>query len=226
MKGLCGFANTLVFSSILSFQANNIDISPIDLLIGYPSNLIITWKERKYIDKKICLPIIILILIGSFPGMFLLKNVDTTIIKILFGFVVVCIGIDMWLNQIRTTSNETSNIVLILIGILSGLLCGLFGIGALMSAYMSRVTTNNHAFRANMCLVFTVENTFRILVYSILGIIQMQVIKRSLFLFPIMFLGLYAGMYVGKVLDEKIVRKIILLMLIVSGMVLIVKSIW
>lgn len=41
IKGLCGFANTLVFTSILSFGIVNANISPVELLIGYPSNLIL-----------------------------------------------------------------------------------------------------------------------------------------------------------------------------------------
>ena len=32
IKGLCGFANTLVFTAILSFGSVNANISPIDLL--------------------------------------------------------------------------------------------------------------------------------------------------------------------------------------------------
>ena len=47
VKGLCGFANTLIFTSILSFGAANANISPVDLLLGYPANLIITWKDRR-----------------------------------------------------------------------------------------------------------------------------------------------------------------------------------
>lgn len=224
VKGLCGFANTLVFTSVLSFQTNNIDISPIDLLIGYPSNLIITWKERKYINWKLCLPLIGLVLMGSLPGMLLLKNVDTTIIKLVFGFVVVGIGVEMLMQEIFSTSKPVSRILLLVIGILSGLLCGLFGIGALMSAYISRVTSNNHEFRANMCLVFSVENTFRIVVYTLLGIITSSALTRTLILFPVMFAGLYTGMFVGKVLNEKVIKKIIILMLILSGIILIIKS--
>lgn len=41
VKGLCGFANTLVFTSILGFGAANVNISPVELL-GYPTNLILT----------------------------------------------------------------------------------------------------------------------------------------------------------------------------------------
>ena len=68
IKGLCGFANTLVFTSILSFGTANINISPVELVLGYPTNLIISWKERKSIDWKICLPLAGMVIIGSLPG--------------------------------------------------------------------------------------------------------------------------------------------------------------
>ena len=45
IKGVCGFANTLVFTTILSFSFNNIQITPMDLIIGYPANVIIAWKS-------------------------------------------------------------------------------------------------------------------------------------------------------------------------------------
>ena len=30
VKGMCGFANTLVFTTVLSFSTNNINISPLE----------------------------------------------------------------------------------------------------------------------------------------------------------------------------------------------------
>ena len=67
IKGLGGFANTLVFTTILSFGTPNVNISPIDLLIGYPTNLILTWENRKKLDSKVYLPLIALVIIGSIP---------------------------------------------------------------------------------------------------------------------------------------------------------------
>ena len=61
VKGLCGFANTLVFTSILSFGVSNASISPVELLLGYPTNFILAWKERKSIRWKICLPLALLV---------------------------------------------------------------------------------------------------------------------------------------------------------------------
>ena len=58
VKGLCGFANTLVFSTILSVGVDNINISPVELLLGYPSNVIISWKERKSVIWQFCIPLV------------------------------------------------------------------------------------------------------------------------------------------------------------------------
>ena len=168
VKGLCGFANTLVFTTILSFENNNINISPVELILGYPSNAIVAWKERKSIDWKVCIPLAIMVFLGSIPGMFFLKNADTGLIKIILGFVIVCIGAEMFFRELHHGKIKESNTVLGVIGILSGILCGLYGIGALMGAYVSRVTDDSHSFKANICMVFLVENTFRIIMYAVL----------------------------------------------------------
>ena len=68
VKGLCGFANTLVFSTILSFSTNNVNISPVELVLGLPSNIMISYKERKSVQWKVCLPLSGLVLLGDIPG--------------------------------------------------------------------------------------------------------------------------------------------------------------
>ena len=99
VKGLCGFANTLVFTSVLSLRNDNISISPVELLLGYPTNCIIAFKERKSIRMRICLPISVLVVIGSIPGILLLKNTDTRIVKVIFGFVLVLVAIEMFFRK-------------------------------------------------------------------------------------------------------------------------------
>ena len=125
VKGLCGFANTLVFTSILSFGVNNSLISPVELLLGYPGNLFLAWKERKKINWKICGPLSALVMLGSIPGAFFLKNADTTVIKMIFGVVIILIGAEMLLREFRPRPMKQSNGFTIFIGVLSGILCGL-----------------------------------------------------------------------------------------------------
>lgn len=231
IKGLCGFANTLVFSTILSFGMNNINISPMELLLGYPSNVIIAWKERRSVNWKVCLPLAALVLAGNIPGIFLLKNADTQSIKIFFGVVIIGIGLEMLSRDLpigkkkQAASRAGSKIGLAVIGLISGLLCGLYGIGALLAAYIGRVTEDSSSFKGNLCVVFIVENTFRIILYIATGIITLETAKSAALLLPAMAVGLFIGMKSGRFLNEKIIKKLVIIMLILSGAALIINNI-
>ena len=221
VKGLCGFAITLVFSTILSFSTNNVNISPVELVLGLPSNIMISYKERKSVQWKVCLPLAGLVLLGDIPGILLLKNTNTQVIKGIFGFVIIAIGVEMLLREYMGKTKK-SQLLLITIGILSGILCGLYGIGALLAAYMGRVTDNSSSFKGNLCIVFLIDNLFRLVMYGVTGIITLATLKQSVILFPFMALGLFLGMKGSSFLDEKKIKKLVIIMLILSGVSLIV----
>ena len=241
VKGLCGFANTLVFSTILSFGTSNLQITPVELLLGFPTNLILAWRERGAIRWKLCLPLILLVLAGNIPGILLLKNADSGSVKIFFGFVIAGLGVEMLVRESRSREGAASRrmpagtaagshggssfladrLLLLLIGILSGVLSGMFGIGAMLAAYISRVTDDSHGFRANMCAIFMVENLFRIIMYRTAGILTPAVLGQAALLLPAMLAGLAAGIKSSSLLNEKAVRKVVLVMLIVSGLALV-----
>ncbi len=224
IKGLCGFANTLVFTSILAFGANNVNISPIELMLGYPTNLILTWKNRDKLKARVYIPLSILVLIGSIPGALILKNVDAGFVKTVFGIVVILLGIELFLREVKDVKSEGSKVLLGIIGIISGLLCGMYGVGALLAAYVGRVTKTGDEFKANISAVFIVENSFRAILYSILGIITVSEFKKALILIPFMLIGLFAGMKSGSVLNDKVVKKIVIVLLIISGIMMIIKG--
>lgn len=224
VKGLCGFANTLVFTTILSFGSSNASISPVELLLGYPTNIILAWKNRKAIQWRVCLPLAALVIVGSIPGAIFLKNADTSLIKLFFGAVIVLVGMEMLLRAFMPRKMKQSKAVLSVIGLLSGLLCGLYGVGALLGAYISRVTEDSKSFQANICTVFLAENTFRIGLYAWSGLLTLEVARQAAMLMPFMLAGLVLGMGSGKLLDEKIVKRIVVVMLIVSGAALIWNS--
>lgn len=222
VKGMSGFASTLVFSTIMSVKVNNINISPVDLIVGYPSNVILVWKNRKEIRVRIWLPLVALVILGSIPGAFFLKIGDVRLIKILFGFVVLFLASNMLYHEIFPKKEEKqSKVMLVIIGILSGILCGLFGIGALLAAYVSRTTANSKEFKGNICMVFLVENTFRMFVYWMNGIITVDVCRMSVILLPVMLVGMGIGMFIGKFMKEKNTKRVITILLIISGAALV-----
>ncbi len=224
VKGLCGFANTLVFSTILSFGTNHIHISPVELILGYPANLVITWRERKNIKWRVCIPLAALVLLGNVPGILLLKHSDAGAIKILFGIVIMVVGCEMLLRDVQNKKMKQSKVLLTVIGLVSGILCGLYGIGALLAAYIGRVTDNSREFKANICVVFIAENTFRLIAYCGMEIINFEVFKQALILLPFMLIGLFIGIKSGKMLNERLVKKLVIIMLIISGAALIINN--
>ncbi len=224
IKGLCGFANTLVFTTILGFGEANVNISPVELLLGFPSNLILVFKNRKQLNKRVFIPLALLVLAGSIPGAILLKNADVRALKIFFGIVVVLIAVEMFFREYQLIKARKSKLLLGIIGVLSGLLCGLFGIGALLAAYVGRVTESSTEFKANISAVFIVENIFRIVVYSLVGVITLEPLRQAAMLLPVMLIGLFAGMKSSEVLDEKVVKKLVIILLAISGAVLVFRN--
>lgn len=221
VKGLCGFANALVFTSILSFTSSNVDISPVNLLLSIPTNIIVVAKERKRIKWNVCLPLSALVVIGSIPGALFLKNADTGVIKVIFGIVTVLLGVEMLIREYKPGKMKQSKLLLGAIGLMSGILCGLYGIGALLSAYISRVTDDSASFKANICTVFLADNLFRCILYSIWGIFSPDILKLTAILVPFMFAGLFLGMRLCRHINEKLIRQIVIVLLIFSGIALI-----
>lgn len=225
VKGLCGFANTLVFTSILGFGSSNVDISPVEIVLGFPTNVILAWKERKNLQPKVFVPLALLILAGSIPGALFLKSADSQVLKVVFGVVLIFTGLEMLAREYKMVKMKESKLMLGLVGLAAGVLSGLFGVGALLAAYVSRVTDNTSEFKANFSAVFIMENLFRMGLYGTLGIITGDSLKRSLVLFPFMLLGLFGGMKSSQVLDEKLVKKLVILLLVISGGVMIWKNV-
>lgn len=224
VKGICGFANALVFSSVLSFTSDHASITPVSLLIGLPSNLIMVLKDRKSVSWRICLPLCSYVLIGMIPGVLFLKNADARLVKVLFGVAIILLGLENLMREKHPAKKEASRVYLVGIGLLSGLLCGLFGAGALMSAYLSRVTKNSREFKSNLCVVFFMEGMIRAVLYTVWGLLTFDVLRLSLALIPFMLLGLYLGIRCSRMLDEKAAKHAVIWALILSGAAMIVSN--
>lgn len=224
IKGMCGFANTVAFGSIAGFTANGANRSPLELLIGYPSNIVMAWKARKSISLRDCLPLSFFLLIGSIPGAILLKNAGTGYTAVILGLMIVLIGTGELLGERFTKKQKSSRILLPVLGNIAGILSGLFGIEALLAAYLIKKSRNTRAFRGNLCLVLCLENTIRIVVYSFSGILTMQILKSGIMLIPAMLLGLFIGIHLSKRVEEKMAKQVVFYLLIISGVSLFVQG--
>lgn len=222
VKGVCGFANTLVFSSMLSFREDNVNISPVDLLLGYPANALMVWRERKSLEARIWLPLSVLVILGCIPGALALKNLDAGLLKVIFGGVIVLLGIEMLTRVLMRKKQHAPKWLIYVVGPVAGVMCGLFSIGALLAAYVGRTAEDAHAFRGNLSMVFFAENTFRLVLYIVTGILTLESLSTALMLAPVMLAGLFIGMRLSGKLSDKSVMCGVAALLIFSGASLVI----
>lgn len=216
VKGMCGFGNTLVFSTFMSFFSNTVQITPVEVVMGLPSNAYMCWKERKHFHWKIILPVAAIIAAGCIPGILFLKNASPQILKVVFGFLVIGLGVEMLIRE-RAQKRKGSRWTLMGIGLLAGVMSGLYGIGALLAAYMSRTTDTPAEFRGNICMTFLITDAVRLALYAATGIITADILMTVLKLFPFSIIGLAGGIFLSKRINETLVKRAIIVLLILSG---------
>ncbi len=224
VKGLCGFANTLVLGSVASYSVDNAVITPVDLLLTVPMNIILAVKNRKKIDKKVALMLGLFVIIGDIPGAIFLANADTDFLKILFGLVVVIISIEMYVRDKHNTLTKANPVLMVTLGLVSGLLCGLFGVGALLATYVGRTSKDTDSFKGTLCMVFLADNAVRLTLYFITGLYTSEVLLTCLGLFPLALLAMFIGMKFSSKIKESTVKKSIYIVLFLSGISLIVTN--
>ena len=226
VKGLAAFGNTLVFTPLMNFCYDSKLISPVDLLTTLPANAIMAWRERQSISLKIVLPLITLIYIGLIPGTFFLTIGNVHLLKVILGVAIVALGIQILLRERAGARPQKKShpLVLGLIGLGSGILCGLFGVGAFLTAYINRTTSNQSQFRANFCAVFFLENLARLFLYLRNGIMTWDSAKFALSIAPAAVLGLICGIAASKKIPEKHAKKVVALMLTLTGLSLAVQN--
>lgn len=218
VKGMSGFANALILNSILSFQVNNVDITPLDLVLSLPSNLILAWKDRKKLNLRICAPLAACTLLGSIPGIFLLKLGNAVILKVIMGLLIMFIGFETALRGRNKVRKQPGMLPMIIVGLISGIASGAFGIGALIAAYINRYAGTNTEFRGNACFVFAADSIFRMILYITTGIMTWEIVLRGLYLVPCMLAGLFIGMKLVDRIGDRRARAITSVLLVLSGL--------
>ena len=223
VKGLTGFGNTLVFSTAMSFFSSTLAITPVEAVLGLPSNVFIAWRERRSFRWRVILPVSVIVVAGCVPGILLLKSASPRLLKVFFGFVVMALGAEMLLRE-RAGRRRGSRAVLALIGLTAGVMSGLYGVGALLAAYMSRTTEDSASFRGNLCAVFLITDSVRLVLYCLTGVVTGAALLTAAKLLPFMALGLAAGTRLAGRWQEATVKRAIVAGLIFSGLSLVITN--
>ena len=94
----------------------------------------------------------------------------------------------------------------------------------MLVAYVTRTTKSPTEFRANVCFVFILVDIFRAILYLTTGIFTAEIFLTALKLAPFMAAGMGLGTLLAGKLKPRLVSKIIMILLVLSGISLTVTN--
>lgn len=227
VKGLIGFGNPLISAPILSMGLDNVVITPGTLLLDCPVNAWITWKNRRSFQWRKILPLLAVNLCGIIPGTLLLRFSLPWVIKTVLGVIVVFLGLEMATRNLRSIRPEREDRpwLRLVVSAFSGVSAGLFGINLFIVAYLQRTARDYDEFKGSMCFLFFGENAVRLVVYAVTGLLTRQVLLFGLASLPAAVLALALAAWLGPRLEEGKLQKGAIVLFLLGGVSIIVKSV-
>ena len=225
IKGLIGFGNPLISSPILAMRLDNVVITPGMLFADCPINAYIAWKNRKAFQWRKILPLLIANMLGAIPGTLLLRFSLPWIIKTLLGIVVVVLGLEMATRSLRPVRQGRERPwTRLAVAFFSGVCSGLFGINMFIVAYLQRTARDYSEFKGSMCFLFLGENLFRLCTYAVNGLLTRDIWIFGAISVPAAALAMLLAVRLGPRLDEGKLQKAAIVLFILGGVSIIVKS--
>ena len=222
VKGLSGFGSGLIAIPLLAFMFPLTFIVPVLGLLSYSGTLMQSIHLRKQVAWRDMLPLIPFSLLGIFIAIWLLVNVDANKLVMALGVFVLLYSIYSLLPlPVHAGGRQWA----IAAGCSGGMVGALFGTGGpFYVVYLKMRQLDKGPFRATIAMIFLVDGGARIVGYSISGLYTLQTLWLSLILFPVLLFGMYVGHHLHVRIDQQRFNQVISVLLMVSGIILMIKS--
>jgi uncharacterized membrane protein YfcA len=222
IQSIIGFAGGLValpFLLCVMPLSEAVSYISIFYLISTPIYLVKEWRD---IDKQLLKNLAVSSFFGVIAGILVLKFGKPLILKKALGIFILLFV----LNSFRVKKDISSSPKLKpLFGFLGGFFSGVFSTGGpLYVMIVQKETTNVKTFRATMFGTLGLVTVMRIPVLIIGGVMTMKEVYNSMYVLPFFILALFLGKKVYLKLDDILIKKIILALLFVSGIMLLLNN--
>jgi Predicted permeases len=223
-QGLTSFGFALIAMPALSRIIPIQEAVPIVVILSLFTNFIIIKDCYKHINlKKIWLLIVASFIAAPF-GTYSLIYINGNYLKLFTGVLIITVAIILLTGKKFVIKNE--KLAYLPVGMLSGFLNGSISMsGPPVALFLSNQGANKNEFRANITFYAIFLNVFTIITYLYNGLLTRNVIVNTGWFTISMIIGVFIGIKTIHNLDDKLFKKIALLLIIVSGIVTITTSI-
>ena len=195
-------------------------------LITFVNTIVALRNNRRHIDfnyvKRISLGLVPVLVVGVILLDYLSAKYYN-FLQILLGIVIIGAGIMLMITP-AAYKEKSSNTATTLCGILGGLVAGLYSAGGAPLAYhLYRQPVELNVIRATLLAIFAISTFWRTLVVAVAGHIDSRVLVTAATSIPVVIVvTVVTGRFVHHIPD-RIVRRLVFILLIVVGAFLIVR---
>ncbi|WP_347921785.1 sulfite exporter TauE/SafE family protein [Pontimicrobium sp. SW4] len=222
IQTIIGFAGALVALPILLLVIGLPDAIAYISIFYLCSSIYLISKEWENIDRKIIIRLAIASIFGIALGIWVLSHGKPLYLKKGLGiFILIYVVYTMYSNMKICNQSKFEFIF----GFFGGFFSGLFSVGGPLYVIIVKNTAIDiKTFRATMLGIIGFVTLVRVPILCLEGILNFNHLYYSLYIFPFFILAVYLGKRMYLKLNESILRKGVILLLLLSGFVLTFKS--
>lgn len=221
IQTIIGFGGALIALPFLLF------VMPLSEAVSYLSifylisSPIYVYNEWEHTDKSLLKKIAFSSFVGVLAGILVLVYGKPLILKQALGiFIILFVLNSLRVKKKLVILKETKH----LLGFLGGFFSGVFSTGGpLYVMIVQNETTDVKTFRATMFGALGLVTLFRIPALVAGGVMTMEQIYNSIYVLPFFIFALFLGKKVYLKLNEALIKKVVLGLLFISGLMLVFK---
>ena len=217
--GLAGFGSGLISVPLMLLFLDIKLVVPTILILDIISPILVLIKYKKFIKKTHLIPLVIGALFGVMLGTYFLVTHESMLLKKIFGITVILFALNMLFPKIKLQAvNRWFGVIA---GFISGVLGAMFKTsGPPAVIYLNHQIKKKLYFRSTILAYFLISNLWTLLLFVYSDLITAPVLHLSLILIPVMIIGLIIGSKIHIDVSETLFKKMISIILIVSGILL------
>lgn len=225
-SGVAGFAMGLVISGVCLHLFTPLQTATLIAGYGFVTQGYAIWKFRESISWKGAAPFIVGGAVGVPIGTTMLTYIDPAVLRVAIGAFLVLYAIYGLARPALKASRENASIDAG-VGALNGLLGGLTGLSGIIIVIWCQMRNwpkdvQRGIFQPVLMATMLMTTTS----LAIAGAVTAETVKLYLLGLPCMIAGTWAGLKLYGRLDDEAFRKVVLALLLVSGISLVVPFSW
>ncbi|MEG6586642.1 sulfite exporter TauE/SafE family protein [Dendrosporobacter sp. 1207_IL3150] len=216
VQSITGFGFAIVGTPLLLFFLEPKPVVTLMVLGALILNLLVIYKTRGKSDPKVILPMFMASLLGIIPGVYILKIVDGSVLKLCIGILILIVAFVMASNRVFTVKRE--KLATYIVGIVSGFMGGSTSLsGPPVVLFLMNQQQDKEAFRANLVRYFCLGNIATLIVMYFMGTIDTDVIQQGVYTIPGVLLGVWLGEKAFEKVSPVLFRQITLAVIFFCG---------